>query len=246
LEYNKKIDALELKLADVVEEMEAAQEILNEKQSAFDKLEMPKPTATVDFSQNKAILALQAQIEDFNKMIKGFENDKEENLRERLTEIDNELEDLQKELSKVDANEKQQERVEELEKRYEKLAQELADAEKIQDLAENYNDEIMTGIEKNVNRLFTGVSFRMFEKQINGGSSNACTILVDGVPYPSANNAGRINAGIEIINVISTFHGIAAPVFIDNAEAVNDIVKPVGQCVELVVTTEKSLTIKQV
>lgn len=39
------------------------------------------------------------------------------------------------------------------------------------------------------------------------------------VPFAFANNAARINAGLEIINTLSHHWGIEMPVFIDNAES---------------------------
>ncbi|WP_276317174.1 hypothetical protein [Anaerosphaera multitolerans] len=41
------------------------------------------------------------------------------------------------------------------------------------------------------------------------------------MPYNDVNNAGKINAGLDIINTLSEHYDIYAPVFVDNAESVN-------------------------
>lgn len=56
------------------------------------------------------------------------------------------------------------------------------------------------------------------------------------MPYQDANNAARINAGVDICQAIGRHEGIQAPIFIDNAEAVNNILPTEAQQVHLLVT----------
>ena len=67
---------------------------------------------------------------------------------------------------------------------------------------------------------------------------------MNGVPYPDVNNAGKINAGLDIINAICKSKGMAAPIFIDNREGVNQLLPTVSQIVNLYVSADKELTIK--
>ncbi len=53
----------------------------------------------------------------------------------------------------------------------------------------------------------------------------------------------RIIAGLDIINAICKFEGVCAPIFIDNAESVNDIPETLSQLICLVVTDDEQLTI---
>ena len=71
--------------------------------------------------------------------------------------------------------------------------------------------------------MFTNIKFRLFEQQVNGGERETCDILINGVPFSSANNASRINGGLEIIKVLSENKDVNVPVFIDNAESVTNI-----------------------
>jgi hypothetical protein len=79
-------------------------------------------------------------------------------------------------------------------------------------------------LEGDVNKLFDRIRWRLFETQINGGISECCDCLVEGISYSvSLNNAAKINAGIEIANVISKYAGYQCPMFVDNADGVDDV-----------------------
>ena len=97
--------------------------------------------------------------------------------------------------------------------------------------------------ENKVNSLFKTVKFKMFNGLINGGSEETCETLIAGVPYQDANNAAKINSGIDIINVLSEHYQVHAPIFIDNSEAVNEILNSKSQMIKLYVTEDKELKI---
>ena len=97
---------------------------------------------------------------------------------------------------------------------------------------------------KRINSLFTYVSFSFVDEQLNGGEKLTCVCTVNGKPYPDVNNAGKVNAGLDIINAICKAKGITAPVFFDNAESVNQLIPSESQIIRLVVTKDKQLTIK--
>lgn len=92
--------------------------------------------------------------------------------------------------------------------------------------------------------MFSLVKFKMYEQQINGGEIETCEAVVNGVPYSGQNNAMQINMGIDIINAICKFEGITAPIFIDNAESVNEFISSQSQVIKLVVTTDNELSIQ--
>ena len=63
----------------------------------------------------------------------------------------------------------------------------------------------------------------MFNKQANGETVPCCIATQDGVSFNSMNNAARINAGIEVIDVFSKKLGVSVPLFIDNAEGIQEL-----------------------
>jgi hypothetical protein len=56
------------------------------------------------------------------------------------------------------------------------------------------------------------------------------------VPFAFANNAARINAGLEIIGVLSKHWGLSMPVCVDNAESVTRLIDMDTQVIRLVVS----------
>jgi len=141
----------------------------------------------------------------------------------------------------IERNESQIAAIEEREK---ELAQQLADIEKEEYEADTLEKARMEAVESRVNGMFRIVRFRMFERLVNGGEQPTCVATVDGVPYPDLNDAMKINAGIDIINALCRHNGVGAPIFIDNAESVNELELTESQTVRLAVSEQPQLTIQ--
>ncbi|WP_078370813.1 hypothetical protein, partial [Staphylococcus aureus] len=66
-----------------------------------------------------------------------------------------------------------------------------------------------------------------------------CSTTVNGVEYDSGlNNASRINVGLDIINTLSKHFKVTAPIFIDNAESVTELIKTESQQIQLIVNEQ--------
>lgn len=125
------------------------------------------------------------------------------------------------------------------------LAQQVADVEKIQFTIDSFIKDKIDRLEANINGKFKYVSFKMFEEQINGGLKETCEAMVNGVPYSDVNTASKINAGLDIINTLSQFYGVSAPIFVDNAESVHTLIDTESQLIRLVVSeVHKKLNIE--
>jgi hypothetical protein len=122
-------------------------------------------------------------------------------------------------------------------------AQKIANIEGDEDVMKAFTKAKIAEAEARINRLFSKVKFQLFDYTIEGNESETCIPFVDGVNFQSANTASQINAGLEIINVISRFYNITAPIFIDRRESVNEIMKTEAQIINLTVTKSKVLTI---
>lgn len=64
------------------------------------------------------------------------------------------------------------------------------------------------------------------------------------MPFNDANNAAKINAGIDIINTLTEFYDISVPIFIDNRESVNNLIETNSQVINLVVSKDKNLKVE--
>jgi len=166
-------------------------------------------------------------------------------LKAYKSELISELDLLKAQLSTKDTIDAMAQRKADLNKEEKDLAQQIASMEKLEFQIDQFTKRKINEVERRVNEMFPSVRFKMFKTLINGGEEPDCICLVNGVPFPDANNAARINTGVEIINVFSQVHNITAPIFVDNAESVNQIIPTQSQLIRLIVSTEKQLTVRK-
>jgi DNA repair protein SbcC/Rad50 len=164
-------------------------------------------------------------------------------LREEKLAIQSEINNLNLRLADEDRIAQTNLRIEELSKQEADLAQQLADLEGKEFLIEKFNRVKVDTIQARVNSMFTMVKFKMFETQINGGEVECCEALINGVPFSDANNASKINAGLDIINTLCKHYNVYAPIFIDNRESVNDLIDCDSQIVNLIVSRDEKLRV---
>ena len=114
---------------------------------------------------------------------------------------------------------------------------------------ENLISETIKGVQADIDAKFSdNVRIKMFDVQKNGEIVDACEVMVNTngsyVEFSSANHAGKVNAGIEIINVFSAHFNEFLPIFIDFRESVTDIITTKSQIINLVKDSNyKQLTI---
>lgn len=154
------------------------------------------------------------------------------------------LQELYKRMGKREQIDRANKEIAMLEEKRKANAQQLADLEKWEFTAMQFQKDKDAELLKRINSLFTYVSFSFVDEQLNGGEKLTCVCTVNGKPYPDVNNAGKVNAGLDIINAICKAKGITAPVFFDNAESVNQLIPSESQIIRLVVTKDKQLNIK--
>lgn len=152
-----------------------------------------------------------------------------------------ELMRLEDALATIRANARAALRIQELERTEKALAAEFERLEGELRLTELFLRTKVALLESRINGCFKLATFRLFENQINGGLNECCEVMVGGVPYGSLNNAARINVGLDICNAVARHYGIVAPVWVDNAEAVNDLFGTMGQQIRLVVSRDENM-----
>ena len=154
-----------------------------------------------------------------------------------------ELETLQKQKAQHQQAETQRQRIAELEADEKRLGAEYENLDRGVWLCDEFTKAKVKMLTDRIDSKFTGVRFRLFQEQLNGGVKDDCEVLVPGdggrmVPYPFANNAARINAGLEIIGVLAAHWDMEMPVFIDNAESVTHLARTWTQTIRLVVSEQ--------
>lgn len=153
------------------------------------------------------------------------------------------IEELNNMLSKKEVVKRNKDRIAELERQLRNQSDELAKLEGEEFTISAFAKARVESIESKINALFSFVRFKMFDTQINGGEVETCEAIADGKPFSTQNNAMRYNMGIDIINAICKFEGVSAPIFIDNAESINNITQTDSQVIRLVVSFDEQLII---
>ena len=207
------------------------------------ELVAPTPMASeIKSEEYESLITRIAEVE--KELSKPQQLPDDSDLREKVSEIQLKIRELDANKQLSEAAEKQKSRIDELQKQMKELNTSLAELEGQEFVVEDFTHTKNAAVEDRVNELFSFVKFRMFEKQINGGELETCEATVNGVPYSDLNSAMKINAGIDIINTISRHMGISCPMFIDNSESVNQVEETDAQLIKLAVTTEPNLCFK--
>ena len=173
---------------------------------------------------------------------------------EELTKLDEELSSmkskkaaLETELNKFKLIDDINHRILELENQQQKLVAEKNALDEASFLMDEFIKAKVNMLEDVINSRFKLARFKMFNVMINGNIEECCETTYKGVPYRSMNTAARINVGLDIINALTSYYKVNAPVFIDNAEAVTEFVPVNSQTIKLIVDESKpQLTVEEV
>lgn len=192
----------------------------------------------IDYIIDVEYIELVKKIDDLKK--------KAENSKPDTTEIENQIkikkskiESLQAELNKKSILENYQTRIDELNAELIKYRSEYQHKNNILNLIESFIKYKCDLLSEKINNNFKLCRWKLFDNQINGGIKECCICEVNTngayVEFNSANNAGKINAGLEIINILNQHYKINLPIIIDNRESIIEIIETKNQIINLVV-----------
>lgn len=206
-----------------------------------EKIEKEKSTVT-PIEDNEKYKQLVDEKQTLEQKIDQLEKSVHESVSEAQKEIASLKEQrdmLQIDLSKISQSEQYKKRIAELEAEEKKLATEYEELEQQLYLTEEFTRTKVNLLTEKINSKFKYARFNLFAEQINGGLTETCVTTYEGVPFDSGlNNAARINVGLDIINTLSEHYGVQAPIFIDNSEAVTQIIDVDAQVIKLIVSEQ--------
>ena len=234
-ELHKKMNELNIQLADTQKKYDIA------------KAELDKFPTKADISENAEYKATNEKISTLEKEIEEMsaESTGKTELEAKKAVLKDEIAVISGKIVAAD-NTKVKERIAELEAEQTVVGQKIAEQEQMIDLVEDFIRTKMNMISEKINGMFSVVSFKLFDVQINGGIKETCECTVNGVPLSSLNNGHRIVAGLDIIHSLSNLYEVSCPIFVDNAESINDfnVPKMDAQMVYLMVTDDKELKVE--
>lgn len=205
-----------------------------------------------DYSQNEEYAKLKAEHDEVLAKIEKLESEGADSV---VDELKAEKSDLQARLDEVNAivakasmNVEIDERIAELQAEQKEIGQKVADQEQMLYLLEEFIRFKLDKISDSINSHFKTVNFKLFEMQLNGGMKDCCECTVNGVNYSDLNSGHRIVAGLDIIRSLSEMCGVSCPIFVDNAESLNEFNVPDmdAQLILLSVSEDKQLKVEGV
>ncbi|EJO7151484.1 AAA family ATPase [Staphylococcus pseudintermedius] len=195
-----------------------------------------------DVTETEAYRAIVSEIEE----IKQEQQNIQESIAATVLMIDEQINDLYAKKSKFDerliiieSNKRSEQRIKELRTKEDNLLE-----EKEEYAYQLYQLNLFTTtkiniLTDNINEKFDMAEFKLFNQLVNGELEETCITLVDGVEYSGGlNNAARINVGLDIINTLCKHYNVTAPIFIDNAESVTNVINTEAQQIQLIVSED--------
>jgi len=210
--------------------------------------ELEKLTAPV-LDDDSEYASLKAEEFMLQMAIDEYNSDHSEELAEleiKISANKTERMKLEQELNKFAEIKRIDIRVSELEAKQAELSEEKMKLDEASYLMDEFVKAKVNMLEESINARFKLARFKMFNVMLNGNVEECCETTYKGVPYRSMNNAARINVGLDIINALTSYFKVNAPVFIDNAEAVTDFIPVNSQTIKLIVDeSEPQLVVKE-
>lgn len=239
-DLNTEIDFLKKQEQDAIARKEALSKTLSE---------MPEEAY---YSQNEEYVKMKDRHDEVLAEIKNMKANGEdaavEKLKSEKEELQARLDEVNSTIAKASMNVEIDERIGQLKEEQKEIGQKVADQEQILYLLEEFIRFKLDKVSETINSHFNTVNFKLFEMQLNGGMKDCCECTVNGVPYSTLNSGHRIVAGLDIIRSLSELYGVSVPIFVDNAESLNDFNVPDmdTQLILLSVSADKQLKVEGV
>lgn len=230
---HKERDGIDAKISELEQQAERGRARMLEIELQYD---------TGLFSTTPEYASLNAEIARIQALIDG-EGDVSTEERGRILEA---IRDAQREIDTLEGQKlniryaaAQKQRIEELKTQEKSLAAEYENVQQGAYLAERFTTLKAEMLTDSINEKFKAVRFKLYDTQINGGIADTCEVMVPCagglVPFAKANNAGRVNAGLEIIDTLGKHWGVEMPIILDNAESVVKLIETDAQKIKFIV-----------
>lgn len=196
----------------------------------------------VDVTQTEEYKKVLNEINDINakrKDIKATIDDDLAEIDKQISKLNNEKSEIESAISIENSNKHLDDTIKELRQLEDKLLDEKEEHAQSLYVLKEFTRTKINMLTENINNKFKIAEFKLFNQFKNGDLEETCVTTVDGVEFDGGlNNAARINVGLDIINTLSDHYKVTAPIFIDNAESITDIIDTKAQQIQLVVSEQ--------
>lgn len=222
-----------------IQELEAQNELRAAEINKLNEVIESKEKQVVElppFAETAEAKELDEKIQKLIEESEAYEPDKA-----AIAEIDAKIKEVTDRLGAIAQAKKNRARIAELEEEQRETSQLLEKAERSIYLCEEFVRLQVKAITDKINSNFHNIRWLLFKDQINGGLKECCEPLIPNeagvmVEYKSANTAAKVNAGIEIINVLGEHYNIHLPIIVDQAESICEVADTERQLIRLIVS----------
>ena len=205
--------------------------------------------AEADYSQNEEYVKLKTEhdkiLADIAKLESEGADKAVEDAKADITKLKSQLDEVNKIIAQAANNVMIDDRIETLRDEQKEIGQKVADQEQMLYLLEEFIRFKLNKVSETINSHFKTVNFVLFKEQLNRGIKDCCECSVNGINYSDLNSGHRIVAGLDIIRSLSELYGVSVPIFVDNAESLNEFNVPDmdAQLILLSVSEDKQLKV---
>lgn len=242
---SEEIGTLETQKEKLQIEIEESNVLIAKKEEAIAKLQKQ----IADAQSTAPDVTKDAQYQEMKQSIANLQNsirELQEHAQQAIADVEIELADhkgrkseINAEIAKIANEANIKKRITELDTKEEMLGKEYQRLAEQLYAVERFTRAKVELLEEKINSRFKIARFKLFNTQVNGGIEECCETIVNGVSYSGGlNNAMKINVGLDIINTLSAHYETSAPIFIDNAESVTQLLEVEAQTIALVVSEQ--------
>ncbi len=221
---------------------------LTEKSSAIEKKLADYP-AEVDYTANADYVALKAKIDEIESEIEKLTHadDPAEEYKAQKAELEKQMDEAKKVIAQASINAANDEKIEALNREKKEKEQVVAYAQQILDQIDTLSRRKNELLVDEINSHFKIVKWKLFDYQKNGEYKDVCVPMIGDKTFTDSMNTGlRIRAKLDICDSIQKFYGMDLPIFLDNAESINDKNIPATDCQLIVLkVTEDKLKVEE-
>ena len=250
-EKKNKISDLDKRITNLTDERERLKELIEIAKEQRDEAqkEIDRLTAENDMADATDYMAERYdQIDHARRQIKQIEEAGEldrQAKENKINEAQQVIREAQKLKAQAEEDDRKRKRVLELQERNAVLADEIVAAEQKKIRAEEYERLLAEGVTDSVNAKFpANMKWVFSEAQVNGGINDVAELYVDGVNIKDVNYAKKLVSKLAVTVALQDAFGVALPIFVDNAESVNDFPEyPNRQVIALAVSGQEKITL---
>lgn len=243
-ETTLRYDEISKKLENDKQQAIALEKKIKELQEKITKLKQNLANA----QNNEQLKKLIEKEKEQTKYLNDFINKPNEDIKAletKKSEVTAQIAELNKQLGQKTANDKIKQEIDKKQKQKDEIKVQYLAIRKQKNLLDEFIKEYTDLVQDEINAKFKTIKFKLFETTKEGELKEICKPTINGVPYKDLNTASKVNAGLEIVDVLSTVYGATVPVFVDNAESVEITDKSDNQRIFLKFVKDSELKVQQ-